>query len=234
MVDGNIYVNNFLLPDDPVIFLMILANKVWVQVMLLALGGAVCLWPPPSVWGETFKRVEKKGVIYYYFSNRPSPQERLQSLSSQGKIKLAAPPARLSRQSPRSLEPLIAEASRRHQLPPALIKAVICVESNFNPTATSPKGAQGLMQLMPGTAAQLQVQDPYDAQENILGGTRYLRQMLEKFGFRLPLALAAYNAGPNRVAKVQQVPAIPETQAFVRDVCQQYLNYNQEPRKTER
>jgi soluble lytic murein transglycosylase-like protein len=103
------------------------------------------------------------------------------------------------------------------------------VESNFNPAATSPKGAQGLMQLMPGTAEQLQVSNPYDIRENIAAGTRYLGMLLQKFDNNLALALAAYNAGPQRVEKCQTVPNIKETQGFVRDVCTNFFQYSKEP-----
>jgi soluble lytic murein transglycosylase-like protein len=206
---------------------MLPANKHFFSYFSLALISMVSFLVPSPVLGEGFVRVQKKGVIYYYFSNRPTPMEQFTAGNNQGRIKVTTPTG-LRRPSAKALDPLIREASRRHDVPPALIKAVIRVESNFNPGATSPKGAQGLMQLMPGTADQLQVSNPYDAEENISGGTRYLRTLLEKFGFRLPLALAAYNAGPNRVAKCQKVPAIAETQAFVRDVCQNYLHYDQE------
>ncbi len=121
---------------------------------------------------------------------------------------------------------MVEEASRHFNLPPTLIKAVIKVESNFVPSATSSKGAQGLMQLMPGTAKDLQVQNAYDIRENILAGTRYLYTMLENFGYRLPLALAAYNAGPRQVEKHQDIPPIKETQGFVRDVCVNFLQYS--------
>jgi len=132
------------------------------------------------------------------------------------------------RLTPAELEPLIHEVSQRHNLPASLIKAVIRVESNFNATATSPKGAQGLMQLMPGTADDLQVADPYDAQENVWAGTRYLKMLLEKFNNRLPLALAAYNAGPKRVDQHQNVPPIRETRDFVRNVCENFIKYSGE------
>lgn len=140
-------------------------------------------------------------------------------------MKIIRPPCR-NKLSPQELDPLVHEASRQHNLPPSLIRAVIRVESNFNPAATSPKGAQGLMQLMPATAEQLQVSNPYDIRENIWAGTRYLKMLLQKFNNQLPLALAAYNAGPQRVQQSQGIPPIEETQGFVRDVCTNFLKYS--------
>jgi soluble lytic murein transglycosylase-like protein len=104
-----------------------------------------------------------------------------------------------------------------------LIKAIIKAESNFNPTAISPKGAQGLMQLMPATARDLQVADPFDPQANITGGTKYLRSLLESFGWDIELSLAAYNAGPGNVKKT--VPNIPETREYVAKVLGNYQSY---------
>jgi soluble lytic murein transglycosylase-like protein len=174
---------------------------------------------------EPFVRVCKDGVIQYYFSNRPSNNPSVTRLARRNQ-----PPRPLGRHrpSPGELEPLIHEVSQQHNLPPSLIKALIRVESNFNPQATSPKGAQGLMQLMPGTADDLQVVNPYDAAENVSGGTRYLKMLLEKFNYRLPLALAAYNAGPKRVDQHQAVPPIRETKKFVRDVCENFVKYSGE------
>jgi len=180
---------------------------------------------------EPFLRVCKDGVIHYYFANPPTSKPSVTRLArrSQPPYPLGRP-----RPSPSELEPLIHEVSQRHNLPPSLIKAVIRVESNFNPQATSPKGAQGLMQLMPGTADDLQVVNPYDAQENIGAGTRYLKMLLEKFNYRLPLALAAYNAGPKRVDRHQDVPPIRETRDFVRNVCENFVKYSgeQHPEKS--
>jgi len=172
-------------------------------------------------------RVCKKGVIYYYFSTRGVDSAPDYSKPA-ARIYTWRPPCRSRRLSHQEVERLIKEASRQNKLPPSLIKAVIRVESNFNPAATSPKGAMGMMQLMPATAADLQVSDPYDSRENILAGSRYLRRLLHQFNFHLPLALAAYNAGPQRVRRSQQVPPIKETQAFVRDVCVNFLKYDKD------
>jgi len=181
----------------------------------------------PAAQAQSFQRVYKNGVIYYYFSSRGEGRGKQPILRSrENKI---IQPAVSRKVSPSELEPLVQEASRHYNLPPPLIKAVIRVESNFVSSATSPQGAQGLMQLMPGTAADLQVRNAYDIRENVLGGARYLRMLLDKFGYRLPLALAAYNAGPQRVEKCQDIPPIKETQGFVRDVCVNFLHYSGKP-----
>jgi soluble lytic murein transglycosylase-like protein len=196
-------------------------------VVLLWLAAWFFLGHPTQVQAEPYLRVCKNGVIYYYFSNQEvnSPQ---QSFRTPPRFRVKAPPV-ARKLAPQEIESLIHEASRSHNVPPSLVKAVIRVESNFNPSATSPKGAQGLMQLMPGTADDLLVANPYDPRENISGGVRYLRMLLDRFNNRLPLALAAYNAGPQRVSQRQEVPAIPETQGFVSDVCTEFLKYSGKP-----
>jgi soluble lytic murein transglycosylase-like protein len=181
------------------------------------------------VHAEPFIRIYKQGVIYYYFSNKYDPNyPRALGNCIANQMRLNRSPSR-NKISAQELEPWVNWASQNHKLPPALIKAVIRVESNFNPSATSPKGAQGLMQLMPGTAEQLQVTNPYDIQENIWAGTRYLGMLLKKFNNNLALALAAYNAGPQRVERCRGIPPIKETQGFVRDVCNNFLQYNKKP-----
>ena len=112
----------------------------------------------------------------------------------------------------------IAAAAQRQGVDPALLTGLIRAESNFDPGATSPAGAQGLTQLMPGTAASLGVTNPLDPAQAIEGGARYLRQQLDRFGGDAAKALAAYNAGPGAVERFGGVPPYAETQAYVRKV----------------
>ena len=117
---------------------------------------------------------------------------------------------------------LVQAAAARYNVDADLITSVIAVESNFDPKALSRKNARGLMQLLPETAARLGVQDIYDPQENIDAGTRYLRELLEKYNNNLTLALAAYNAGPDRVEQYGRVPPFTETLSYVRRVKRSY------------
>ena len=113
------------------------------------------------------------------------------------------------------LDAIFDSAAQKYGVPANVLKAVAKAESGFNPNVTSTAGAMGIMQLMPGTAKYLGVTDPFNPEQSILGGANYLRQMLDKFGGDLRLALAAYNAGPNNVVKYDGIPPFTETQNYV-------------------
>lgn len=117
-----------------------------------------------------------------------------------------------------SMDAVFEEAAAIYGVPEKLLKAVAKAESNFNPNAVSKAGAIGVMQLMPATARSLGVTDPYDARQNIMGGAKYLKENLERFGGNVSLALAAYNAGPNSVQKYGGIPPYKETQNYVKTV----------------
>ncbi len=122
---------------------------------------------------------------------------------------------------------LVRDQARRQRLEPALVKAIIAVESAYDPAAVSPKGAVGLMQLIPGTAARYGVKKIADPHENVNGGTRYLRDLLDMFNGNLQLALAGYNAGEGAVQRYKNtIPPFPETQAYVKLVMQFYEHYS--------
>jgi soluble lytic murein transglycosylase-like protein len=120
------------------------------------------------------------------------------------------------------IDSAIEQAAARHNVDPNLVRAVVKVESNFNPNAVSRKGAMGLMQLMPSTARQLKVKNPFDPEQNVDAGVRHLKQLLESYGGDIKLTLAAYNAGAGAVARSSGVPRYAETQNYVRRITKLY------------
>jgi soluble lytic murein transglycosylase-like protein len=165
------------------------------------------------------------------FVNEDSPKPRSGSTISPAAVRktaTAAPAATdsssLATTSAPSdrLERIVQDAAARHQLDPALVKAVINTESGWNPTAVSRKGAMGLMQLIPGTAQRFGVGNPYDPAQNIEGGTTYLKTLLDRYNGDLSKSLAAYNAGEGAVDRSRGVPWFPETQRYVQKVTDAY------------
>lgn len=157
---------------------------------------------------DIYKYTDQNGVVH--FTNTPEGKGYTKVIteyntSSEGKY-----------------DHIISRTSAKYNIEPAVIKAVITAESDWNPRAISSKGAVGLMQLMPETAKDMQVSNPYDPEENIEGGTRYLRWLLNRFQGNLDLALAAYNAGPSTVEKTGGIPQFSETRKYVKNVTRMY------------
>ena len=128
--------------------------------------------------------------------------------------------------SPAEIGSIIDRVSSHYQIDPKLVHAMIRVESNYDPSAVSSKGAMGLMQLIPATAHRFGVQNPFDPSQNVQGGVSYLKYLLNLFGGNLPLSLAAYNAGEERVIRSGGIPAIPETEHYVRAITHLYNSKN--------
>ncbi len=181
----------------------------------LLLLSATVLLAAASVQAEVYQYVDANGTISLTnVPNDPRYKRVTRDLPrSRGVI------------SDRERDPVIARHSRTHRLHPALIRAVIKTESDFDPLAVSHAGAVGLMQLMPQTAMRLDVRDSYNPDDNIGGGTKYLRQLLDRFNGNLPLALAAYNAGEQAVERYRGLPPIPETRQYVVKVLRYYRTF---------
>ncbi len=167
---------------------------------------------PQAAAGEVYQYVDQDGTIH--LTNVPSDPrfKKVHAESTSLRPRISA----------NKFEHAILRHSREHRLHPALLRAVIKAESDFDPTAISKAGAVGLMQLMPETAVKLDVQNPYDPEENIAGGARHLRYLLDRFDGNLALALAAYNAGEHRVEQYRTLPPIDETRHYVTKVLRFY------------
>lgn len=195
---------------------------------ILLLAAAACSLAAQDARADDVVRyVDDEGVVHLSVSGARGPAAgapRAQPGGSKG----GAPGRSLAARRTR-LDPLIAEAARYYQIPTALVLGVIRVESAFHTRAVSRVGAIGLMQLMPRTARAMHVRDPFDPRDNVFGGCRYLRLLLNRFDGDLVLTLAAYNAGEGAVMRKQGVP-YAQTEGYVRSVLRHYDRYRRQER----
>jgi soluble lytic murein transglycosylase-like protein len=207
--------------------------QVATRVFFVLLAAFVCLAASPAQ-AQIRKLVEENGRIVFVNADDNNAVRKGRITNSNSALAAAARAERgdtsgendtryrvLSRAE---IDKYVDEMAKKHNVDPELIRAVIAAESGYNPSATSRKGAQGLMQLMPNTAQQLGVHDAYNAKENLEAGVRYLRALLDKYNGDLDKALAAYNAGEGAVERAGGVPNIRETRDYVRRITDRYYH----------
>ncbi len=203
----------------------VLATGKWSRRAAMAGATAACLLFPQMAKANIYSFKDEKGITH--FSNMPHLDRRYKlvyRIPASGQLR----PNAWSASAPSSVDisrlvPIINDAARAHGLDPKLVHAVIRAESGYNANAVSPKGAVGLMQLIPATAQRYGVQDSYDPGQNIAGGVRYLRDLLKMFNGNMELAIAGYNAGENAVVRHgNRIPPYPETMAYVPKVLSFY------------
>ncbi len=208
--------------------------------MIRMITFTILLLLPTSAFADLYKYKAKDGSIIIS-SRKRSGLKLIEVTRTGSRAKKKAKPMKSALQRPRvrtqnyakakkkhnRFDGFIKEAAQKYNVPFAFVKAVIRVESAFNPRALSHAGAMGLMQMMPKTAASMGVKDPYDARQNIFGGTKFLRVLTDRYDGDINLILAAYNAGDRAVARYKGIP-YPQTRGYVSSVYRWYRKYSEE------
>ena len=192
-------------------------KKLSICIISICVVALVVCFPSPTR-ADIYRYIDKDGTLH--FTNLPTTHRYKLFKRGRGTIRKSSGPTRYDR--------LIREISQKHGMNPALVKAVIKAESDFNPRAVSKKGARGLMQLMPKTMKDLKVYDPFHPRENIDGGVRHLKKLFKRFDNSVALSLAAYNAGVKAVERYDDIPPYQETQHYVKKVLNYFDRYRQE------
>jgi soluble lytic murein transglycosylase-like protein len=203
-------------------------KNIWTRLIYTIITIFICI---PSAGADIYVFKDNSGVRH--FTNVPvSPKYRLYLKSTSKRYFDYSLNGKFSTNfDPNQYDDLILKASLLHDVDFSLLKSIIKVESNFDCFAVSQAGAKGLMQIMPQNFTFLNISNPFDPEENIMGGTFYFKQMLEKFN-KIELALAAYNAGPDTVDKYNGIPPISETKGYVKKVMSHYKNMSSHKKRS--
>jgi len=175
------------------------------------------LLPAPPAQADIYRYIDENGVMH--FTNAPT------SSRHKYQVFIKERPKREARHSYTEYDHIITDASKKYGVDSRLLKAIIRAESDFNPRAVSKKGAKGLMQIMPENYRLLNIQNPYDPRQSIMGGTRYFKELYQRYKGKLSLTLAAYNAGPTAVDRYNTIPPYQETEQYVERVLKFYYQY---------
>ncbi len=190
------------------------------RLLVLFVMSAIMTLSVPPLKADIYMYIDKEGVIH--FTNVPT------SSATDYRVYIREKPNKIYKiYSNNKYDNMIMEASRKHGISFPLLKAIIKTESDFNPRAVSKKGALGLMQIMPKNLKSLNIRDPFDPWENIMGGALYFKKMLNRFQGKISLSLAAYNAGPTAVAQYKTIPPYRETRRYVKKVMKHYYSYKE-------
>ena len=182
-------------------------------IILFVILSIVCT---DYAFADIYKYIDSSGIVH--FTNTPTSSDYKLYIKEKSQNNKSG-------FSTQKYDDIIKKAHKKYGVEFSLIKAVIKVESGFNPKAVSKRGAKGLMQIMPDNFKTLAVKDPFNPSQNIMGGTLYLQRLLKRYKNKLPLVLAAYNAGPGAVDKHKRIPPYRETQDYVRKVMKTYSQY---------
>jgi len=210
---------NVIMQNDSIMYFIKQGGSLSLRTVIAALA-FLTITPTEAVYADIYKYVDNEGVLH--LTNVPSiPNAKYVLILREKRILFQ------SDIDVNKFDHIISNAAKKFRIDPALIKAIIKAESNFNHEAISPVGAQGLMQLMPATAYALQVEDVFHPENNIEGGARYLRYLLNTYRGNLTLTLAAYNAGESTIAKYNNnVPPYRETQNYIKRVMSYYKEFS--------
>jgi soluble lytic murein transglycosylase-like protein len=188
------------------------------NLIIYILFAVIVVFHASNTFADIYRYIDENGVMH--FTNAPTSSSGDYKLFLRERTRRAA-----SFYSSEKYDGLISEASKRHGVSFPLLKAIIRAESDFDPKAVSKKGAMGLMQIMPQNFKLLGLKDPFDPTQNINAGARYFKKLYDRFGGKLALSLAAYNAGPSAVDYYKTIPPYEETEEYVKRVLRYYYNY---------